>query len=277
VVTAKSNLLRFEDVRDAYRLIGECRDVGGDAELWHRRMLEGLCRLVGSPAATGGGGRWSRPHHHVEPTLVVDVGLDARAHKLYTSYKRELGPGGDPTFQALEHVSGRLVVRTRRQLVSDSAWYRSVAWHDYRRPIDIDNQLTSVYQVSDDGAVSVIALLRASSEREFSPREQHLLTFFHGELGRLIGRSLVGATAPSSDTLPPRLRQTLACLVEGDSEKQLAARLGLSRATIHQYVTALYRHFGVRSRAQLLALAIKRIARAGWGSLPTGGSPSPRG
>jgi DNA-binding CsgD family transcriptional regulator len=64
--------------------------------------------------------------------------------------------------------------------------------------------------------------------------------------------------------------------VEGDSEKQLAARLGLSRATIHQYVTALYRHFGVSSRAQLLALAIKRIARAGWGSLPTGGSPSPR-
>jgi DNA-binding CsgD family transcriptional regulator len=65
--------------------------------------------------------------------------------------------------------------------------------------------------------------------------------------------------------------------VEGDSEKQLAARLGLSRATIHQYVTALYRHFGVGSRAQLLALAIKRIACGGWDSLPRGGSRSPRG
>jgi DNA-binding NarL/FixJ family response regulator len=111
----------------------------------------------------------------------------------------------------------------------------------------------------------VIALLRASSEREFSPREQQLLRFFHGELGRLIGRALVDASAPPSDKLSPRLRQTLACLVEGDSEKQLAARLGLSQATIHQYVTALYRRFGVSSRAQLLALAIKRMARAGWG------------
>ena len=34
--------------------------------------------------------------------------------------------------------------------------------------------------------------------------------------------------------------------------KQVAARLSLSHATTHQYVTALYRHFGVRSRAQLL-------------------------
>jgi DNA-binding CsgD family transcriptional regulator len=265
VVTAKSDLLRFQDVRDAYRLIGECRDLGGDAELWHRRMLEGLCRLVGAAAATGGGGRWNRPHHHVEPTLAIDVGLDARAHQLYGAYKRELGPGGDPIFQALEHLPGRLVVRTRRQLVSDTAWYRSAAWHDYRRPIDIDNQLTSVFQLSAGGAVSVIALLRASSEREFSPREQQLLRFFHGELGRLIGRALVDASAPRSDKLSPRLRQTLACLVEGDSEKQLAARLGLSQATIHQYVTALYRRFGVSSRAQLLALAIKRMARAGWG------------
>jgi DNA-binding NarL/FixJ family response regulator len=44
--------------------------------------------------------------------------------------------------------------------------------------------------------------------------------------------------------------QTLACLLEGDSEKQVAARLGLSPATAHEYVTALYRHFGVQSRAQ---------------------------
>jgi len=63
------------------------------------------------------------------------------------------------------------------------------------------------------------------------------------------------------------LRQTLACLLDGDSEKQLAARLGLSHATIHQYVTTIYRHFGVGSRGQLLALMIKRIRRHGWSRL----------
>ena len=84
----------------------------------------------------------------------------------------------------------------------------------------------------------------------------------------MIGRSLVSATEPRPDTLSPRLRQTLACLLEGDSEKEVASRLGLSQATTHEYVSALYRHFGVRSRAQLMAHAMKRLARTEWKELP---------
>jgi len=33
-------------------------------------------------------------------------------------------------------------------------------------------------------------------------------------------------------------------------------------------VTALYRHFRVQSRAQLMAHALKRLAREEWGTLP---------
>jgi hypothetical protein len=141
---ASSDLLTLQDVRvrDAYRRTGECRDLGSDPALWHRRMLEGLCQLIGVPLATGGEGLW--------------------------------GPACGPLSQALQHVPG--------------------------------------------GAVTVIALHRAPGERDFSPRRQRLL------------------------------RQTLACLVEGDSERQVADRLDLSYATTHQYVPALYRHLGVRSR-----------------------------
>jgi DNA-binding NarL/FixJ family response regulator len=74
----------------------------------------------------------------------------------------------------------------------------------------------------------------------------------------------VSATEPTPSDLSPRLRQTLACLLQGDSEKQVAARLGLSPATTHQYVTALYRRFGVQSRAQLLTHAFKRISQDRW-------------
>ena len=260
---AKSDLLRVQDVRDAYRLIGECRDLGSDPALWHRRMLEGLCPLIGVPVAVGGEGRWKPP---LEAISAFEVGLDARGRELYTAYHRELGPDGDPIFRALRHLRGHFV-RTRRDVVSDAVWYGSTAWNDYRRPIDLDDQLTSVYQVSDSGAVNVIALARARNEQGFSPRQQRLLSFFHAELGPLIGRSLVSDAEPRADTLSPRLRQTLACLLEGDSEKQVASRLGLSQATTHEYVTALYRHFGVRSRAQLMAHAIKRLARADWKQL----------
>ena len=57
--------------------------------------------------------------------------------------------------------------------------------------------------------------------------------------------------------LAPRHRQTLEGLLAGDSEKQIAARLGVSRNTVHVYVTALYRHFDVNSRGELLARFLK--------------------
>lgn len=255
---AKSDLLRIEDVRDAYRLIGECRDVGSDPALWHRRMLEGLCQLIGTPAAVGGEGRWLRPHRAVEPSSAFEAGLDAHGRAVYYAYYRDIGPTRDPVFRAMQPIPGRVVTRTRPQVVGNAEYYRSVAFNEYLRLAHIEHRLISVCQVSDDGAISAIHLQRAPGERDFSPREQRLLQFFHEEIGRLIGRSLVSVHEPDLEQLSPRLRQTLACLLEGDSEKQAAARLGLSQATTHQYVTALYRRFGVRSRAQLLAYVIKR-------------------
>jgi DNA-binding NarL/FixJ family response regulator len=53
--------------------------------------------------------------------------------------------------------------------------------------------------------------------------------------------------------LSPRLQQTLARLLAGDSEKQVARHLALSKNTVHVYVKALYRHYNVNSRAELLA------------------------
>ena len=267
-MTSKSDLLRFRDARDAYRLIGECRDLGTDPVLWHQRMFDGLCGLIGAPATSGGEGFWRRPHGAMAPVAAFGAGFDARGCEIYRAYMRELTPARDPVFRALRRHCERLVTRSRRQLVTDQEWYRSVAWNDYHRPANIDDRLTSICQISgESGAVSVLTVHRGPREREFSPRELRLLSFFHDELGRLIGRSLVSATEPGPDGLSPRLRQTLACLLDGDSEKQLAARLGLSHATIHQYVTTLYRHFGVRSRGQLLALMIKRIRREGWSRL----------
>jgi DNA-binding CsgD family transcriptional regulator len=270
----KSDLLRVQDVRDAYRLIGECRDLGSDPVLWYRHVLAGLCRLVGARAAVGGEGLWVRPQRTVEPLSVFDAGLDQRGQEVLMAYHRELGPADDPIFQALQHVPGRLVTRSRRQLVSDAVWYRSACF-SYHRLNDTDHQLTSVYQVADSGAISAVTVHRAIGERDFSAREQRLLNFLHGELGPLIGRALVSAAEPSPERLSPRLRQTLACLVEGDSEKQVAARLDLSHATAHQYVTALYRHFGVQSRAQLLAHIIRRIVRGEWRQFLSDGRPSP--
>ena len=59
-----------------------------------------------------------------------------------------------------------------------------------------------------------------------------------------------------AEHLSPRQRQVLAWLLQGESIKQVAARLGLSQHTIGDYVKEIYRHFGVYSRSELMALFV---------------------
>lgn len=54
--------------------------------------------------------------------------------------------------------------------------------------------------------------------------------------------------------MPAHHRKVLLALLKGRSEKQVAADLGLSINTTHQYVTALYRRFNVRNRASLMGM-----------------------
>jgi DNA-binding CsgD family transcriptional regulator len=256
---SKSQRVRHRDVCQAYRLIGECRDLALDPAAWQRRMFEGLCELLGAPAATGGEAVWPRPSRPLQPVSIIEVGHDPVFRERFLAFMRENGVRAEPIMVALEKRKGRLLTYTRRELVDDATWYRSVYFNDYRKVGRSDDQVTSLYQTSDEGTVLMIGVCRDLQERKFQARERNLLRFFHGELGPLIGAALASTARPPYVGLSPRLRQTLERLLEGDSEKQAAVRLGLSRATVHQYVTDLYRHFGVASRAELLASFLRRF------------------
>ena len=65
-------------------------------------------------------------------------------------------------------------------------------------------------------------------------------------------------TGAAQEPLSPRERQTLELLLAGNSEKQIAARLAISRHTVHVYVKSLYKRFGVNSRPELLARWVQR-------------------
>ncbi|HEY4222284.1 MAG TPA: LuxR C-terminal-related transcriptional regulator [Myxococcota bacterium] len=79
-----------------------------------------------------------------------------------------------------------------------------------------------------------------------------------GDAGIADPERLTDVLAPHADDLPPRLMKTLAALCEGLSEKQIAARLGLSPHTVHGYVKTLYRRFAVQSRGELAARVLLR-------------------
>jgi DNA-binding CsgD family transcriptional regulator len=62
-------------------------------------------------------------------------------------------------------------------------------------------------------------------------------------------------------TLSPREQQVLGCLLGGDSEKQIARRLGISSSTVHGYVRRIYRLFDVHSRGELLACLLRQLLK----------------
>jgi hypothetical protein len=174
----KSDLLRVQDVRDAYRLIGECRDLGNDPALWFPRMLEGLCELFGAFTATGGEGWWIRSRPPIVPISAFHHGLSRHDYDMYVAHIRRGGPAVDPIFRVLHRARGQLVTRTRRQIVSDTEWYRSALFNENFRVTGIDHRIVSLAQVSSEEAVCAIDLDRAAGDRDFSPRERRLLESF---------------------------------------------------------------------------------------------------
>ena len=262
---ADSNHLRLGEVRAALRVVGECRDLGYDPALWMRHAFEGLCGLIGVRVAMGGEVHWVRPDGPITPFLSMQAGLSAAEEREYYRYFRERKGGlqADVIACQLKMIPVRNPILTRRQLLPDQTWYRSPQFEEYHRPTGIDHCIATLLDLPGGQAI-LSGLHRAVGERDFSSRELRLVRLFYAELGRLIGPVLVLASDPYSPTqLTARVRETLQCLLDGDSEKQVAARMALSRVTVHQYVTALYRHYQVASRAELLARVLRRTNSSG--------------
>lgn len=103
---------------------------------------------------------------------------------------------------------------------------------------------------------------RLREERPFTPRETRLLALLLSRVTPLIGTRLATEQHVSIDGLTPRLRDALALLLRDLSEQEIADALYISPKTVHQYVTMLYRHFEVHSRAQLMTYFLARRPKA---------------
>jgi DNA-binding NarL/FixJ family response regulator len=119
-------------------------------------------------------------------------------------------------------------------------------------------------KLADVGAMVRVARSACPADSSVDPAQQRRQLV--ADLCRLLGSRISNSTKPANGhsltkhqlpSLSPRMRQTLDRLLVGDSEKQIAARLGLSRHTVHVYVKALYKGFGVSSRGELLAKFVR--------------------
>lgn len=89
------------------------------------------------------------------------------------------------------------------------------------------------------------------------------IKWFHRQLTLSYGLLLASAPLTASE------QKVLQLLLTDASEKRVAHQLGLAGSTTHQHVLAIYRKFGIRSRAALMSLWLSPAANGTSSTFPT--------
>ncbi|MCP3100044.1 LuxR C-terminal-related transcriptional regulator [Myxococcus sp. K15C18031901] len=253
--------LRSSHVRELVRLINETHELPAGPGARPRHLLSGICRILGSDAAVCVREEDFRPEGTGAFTATVLAGWGTDRLSAVQSLQR-MGSACNPAIRALMRrrpAPGSVVTAMRRDLVGDRAWYSAPYVEHHLLPTGLDDSVYSGRWSERPGVVQGIGIHRGRSGRRFDAAERELLNLFHSECWALLGPVEQDGDRPQADRLSPRERQTLTLLLQGLGDKDIAARMEISRFTVNQYTKSLYKHFGVRSRAALLALFLERM------------------
>lgn len=266
---ARSARLRLADLRSIHRLVGECRELGDSAMGWRSHLLDEASRWLGAGVGVGYDAIWEAGSavKDIQVVGLIDRGLEDgfdrsafdAANEAFSSQGSDYQPMFTPYFEAIRRGCGPAM--TRADLISGREWYGSDYYRNYHQAVGCDAMMFCVLPAGRESRLNAFFLVRAAADPDFAPRARAIVGELHLQVAPLIEGPLAGYGEPSADGLAPRARQVLRCLLEGDGDKQVAARLGLSRHTVNFYVRQIFAHFGVASRPELMARWIRR----GWG------------
>lgn len=263
-----SHDVSLADISGVIRLVREVCDLWDDPGVWREHLLRGACALLGGNVGMMVADAASKDDRFVRPSVIALVGVPlpmrSLAHAAVSEFEqRPYDDVSQNLLPGLTNLYGDMVrqgwvTTTRRQIADDDAYYAAPYYRNFRRHIDCDDYVVSIRIVDVPHRPEAISIDRPHGAPRFGPREVAILKLLHDEIAPLIGTRLATEEHLCRDGLSKRLRETLSLLLEGRSEKEAAASLGLSSRTVHDYVTTLYDHFRVSSRAELLAYFIRR-------------------
>jgi DNA-binding CsgD family transcriptional regulator len=242
------------DIARMLRLVNCVHETKDSAQARRHALLDGLCRLTAASVAllligsiVGAGEREAQ-------WFTIDGGACNPA--LMDSLDAE-DEECDPAFQkmlrrARQRRHGQVATFTRRELTDDQTWYSSQHVREVRRKAGLDDSLYSSLTTGADKVACICLSRRWGSQRRFGNREKNILDLLHPACAWVYHDESPKAYLDSL-ALSPREKQTLWKLLAGRGEKEIAAEMHLSINTVHHYVKALYKHFDVSSRAELLA------------------------
>lgn len=224
------------------------------------RVLEELAALVSAQNACWFGavrlapGRRPDPIKGWRPRAIRYLHASEADTHAYKQVRRQI-ESGIVDVSTIANVRDAGTFRANRLVdIVPRSWFKSWAYEvAYGRRHVIDAVFVAA-PVNRD-AESYFVFHRTTRYPRFTRRERDVLAFalsgvkwFHRQV--MLGNGLLVAHAPLSAAEQRVLRLLLTPL----SEKEITARLGVSRSTAHGYVTSILRKFGVSSRAGLTAL-----------------------
>jgi len=266
----------FLAARDAVRLLqlmGSLAQARSDPRMWRIELLQGAAEILGAFAA--GSFTLKGVNGDTSGLTVVsflEAGLKQESHQ--QAFLREFNnaPFRDPLSRVcLERfTTQRLGTLTclRSELVDDDIWNADPHVQAFRKPTGTGDCILSLRRGGERGTCHALMAFRplppvapaqgpaappGRHEMRFGPRERLLLDTLHRGLESIYRSEEATQKLSRASGLTPRLRQTLELLLNGDTERQVAMKLSLSVHTVHDYVKALYVHFGVSSRSELLS------------------------
>jgi len=247
----KSNRLSVWEIRDVMRLVREVCELGHDPVQWRWHALARLCGILG--ASVGMAYVHQLP---MDPTrLGFDLYLQNGAH---LELDRHIGAGNlgaDPCTPEMTRRLGTNFSIFRKQIVPDRVWYGSEFFNEVRRPCRADDMLCSQVLVPASRRLNGFGFGKWLGERSYGEKEARLLLLFHEELEYLWSPSTRAAEVAALPRLSPRQAETLTLLSGGKSRKEIAAALGLSIHTVHDYVKALHQRFESTSTPEMVKRA----------------------
>lgn len=258
-----SKHLRWCDARAIYMLVGECCELGADSRIWRTHMLDRLNRILGAVASTDidatVGQLQSGEDAIVNAAVLVDD-LSANERVVLKQCMQNLRVADNPLGLELTRRANMhgTVAGTRHTHVAKEDWFRSPMYQECFRHVGWDDILCGL-SFSPSG-MRVVSMSRDRGDSPFPARAASVLRLFLSEIQSISTTRL--QTQVGSDSLldlPPRLFDVLVALADGDNEKQIALRLGISRNTVHEYVRRLFARYGVSSRGELLVRCARQI------------------
>jgi len=249
------------DVHDCHQLIGECRELGADVDAWRMHLLNALRKVVGAQVVITSeienfGAETDTPPNSLG--LHRAGWISDEAEHRWREYAQSIPYERTPEYPYLSRFSGSTLMLSRNEIWGRGTWYNSKTFNEVHRACGIDDYVISVCRTPIAGRCTTLWLHKGVGENDFTPREHAIISIIHNTICGEIGGFLSASDEPKISSLTKRKLEVLDRLLHGDSEKQIAYAFDISRATIHEHVLGLYRHFGVSSRGELLSRFIGR-------------------